>query len=112
MNAGTAIAKGEILVFLHADAQLPPNALKYIDKTLQQEEYVTGAFDLDIESSHWFIKVVAAVARFRSRLTQIPYGDQAIFMKRDYFYQIGCFKEIPLMELKNVVAGFAYSTTA
>ncbi len=98
MNAGSAIAKGEILIFLHADTQLPPNALKYIEELLQQEEYVGGAFDLDIESNHWFIKVVAAVARFRSRFTRVPYGDQAIFIRRDYFYQIGCFKEIPLME--------------
>ena len=98
MNAGAAIAKGEILIFLHADTQLPPNALKYIEKTLRHEKYVAGAFDLDIETNHWFIKVIAAVARFRSRLTQVPYGDQAIFIKRDYFYQIGCFKEIPLME--------------
>jgi rSAM/selenodomain-associated transferase 2 len=98
INAGAAIAKGEILVFLHADTQLPPNALKYIEKTLQQEKYVGGAFDLDIDTNHWFIKVVAAVARLRSRLTRVPYGDQAIFMKRDYFYRIGCFKEIPLME--------------
>jgi rSAM/selenodomain-associated transferase 2 len=98
MNAGAGVAKGEILIFLHADTQLPQNALKYIDKTLQQEEYVAGAFDLEIESDHRYIKVVAAIARFRSRWTQIPYGDQTIFMKKDYFYRIGCFKEIPLME--------------
>jgi rSAM/selenodomain-associated transferase 2 len=98
MNAGADAAQGEILIFLHADTQLPPNALNYIEKTLQQKEYVAGAFDLDIASDHWYVKVVAAIARLRSRFTQVPYGDQAIFMKRDYFHQIGCFKEIPLME--------------
>lgn len=98
MNTGAAEATGEILIFLHADTELPPNALKYIEKTLRQEKYVAGAFDLDIDTKHWFIKVVSSVARVRSRLTQVPYGDQAIFIRRDYFYQIGCFSEIPLME--------------
>lgn len=98
MNAGAAEAAGEILIFLHADTELPPNALKYIEKTLRQEKYVAGAFDLDIDTNHWFIKVVSSVARLRSRLTQVPYGDQAIFIRRDYFHQIGCFSEIPLME--------------
>ncbi|MHC4111937.1 MAG: TIGR04283 family arsenosugar biosynthesis glycosyltransferase [Planctomycetota bacterium] len=98
MNAGAAMAKGEILIFLHADTKLPDNALEKISRVLQDEKYVGGAFDLKIDSDRLFLKYISARASLRSRLNRIPYGDQAIFIRKDYFNQIGGFKEIPLME--------------
>jgi rSAM/selenodomain-associated transferase 2 len=98
MNAGAALAKGEILVFLHADTRLPDNALQKISQTLANQSYVGGAFDLGIDSDRLLLKYIAVRASFRSRLNRIPYGDQAIFIRKDYFDQIGGFKEIPLME--------------
>lgn len=98
MNVGAARASGEILLFLHADTRLPPNALTGICRTLENQKYVAGAFGLSIDSSSLALKYIAAHASFRSRLSRIPYGDQAIFIRKSYFEQIGGFRDIPLME--------------
>jgi rSAM/selenodomain-associated transferase 2 len=98
MNAGAAIARGEILIFLHADTGLPPGALKKVSKVLKNGKYVGGAFGLGIDSDRLFLKYIAARASLRSRLNRIPYGDQAIYIRKNYFDKIGRFKEIPLME--------------
>ena len=98
MNVGAGAARGEILIFLHADTRLPMTALEKISQVLEDEKYVAGAFDLLIDSDRLFLKYISARASFRSRLSRIPYGDQAIFIRRDYFEQIGRFREIPLME--------------
>ena len=98
MNAGADVASGDILLFLHADTFLPDNALKKISSAMENEGYVGGAFDLGIDSSSLAIKTIAYIACRRSRLSRIPYGDQAIFIRRDYFNEIGCYKEMPLME--------------
>jgi rSAM/selenodomain-associated transferase 2 len=98
MNAGASVARGEILLFLHADTRLPPDALKKAAAVLEDERFVGGAFDLGIDSDRLILRYIAARARFRSHLNRIPYGDQAIFIKRDYFESIGGYKETPLME--------------
>ncbi|MEE9504812.1 MAG: TIGR04283 family arsenosugar biosynthesis glycosyltransferase [Thermodesulfobacteriota bacterium] len=98
MNAGAAVARGEILIFLHADTQIPVNALNRIGHLLKQKHYVGGAFDLAISSHKLVFKIIAKVASLRSRFTRIPYGDQIIFLRKDYFNKIGGYKEIPLME--------------
>jgi len=98
MNAGAAVAQGEILVFLHADTSLPANALDRIRHVLENKHYVGGAFDLAIRSHKLIFKIIAHAASLRTRLTQIPYGDQAIFIRKDYFNKIAGYREIPLME--------------
>ncbi len=98
MNTGAELAHGEVLIFLHADTKLPPNALEKISQVLEDAKYVGGAFDLGIGSDRLFLKYIAARARFRSRLNRTPYGDQAIFIRKSYFDKIGRFKDIPLME--------------
>lgn len=98
MNAGAAIARGEILIFLHADTYLPVNALSLIRHTLENKLYVGGAFDLGIRSDRLILKIIANAACIRSRLTRIPYGDQALFVRKDYFNEIGGYLSIPLME--------------
>ncbi len=98
INAGAAIARGEILIFLHADTKLPEMALEKIRRALENEKYVGGAFNLAIDSDRLSLKYIAARASFRSSLNRIPYGDQAIFIRKAYFNKIGGFKEIPLME--------------
>lgn len=98
MNIGADAAKGEVLIFLHADTRLPNDALEKINQVLLDERFVGGAFDLGIDSNRLFLKYIAARASLRSRLNRIPYGDQVIFIRKDYFNKIGGFKEIPLME--------------
>ncbi len=98
MNAGAAAARGDILIFLHADTTLPDNALGKISRALQNTDYVGGAFDLKIDSDKLFLRYISVRASLRSRFNRVPYGDQAIFLRKKYFDQIGGFKEIPLME--------------
>ena len=98
MNAGASVALGEILIFLHADTELPPRALKKIDSLMEQGDHVGGAFDLGIKSDKFIFKVIATLSSLRSRLNRIPFGDQAIFIRREFFKKIGGYKEIPLME--------------
>lgn len=96
-NAGAKIAGGNILLFLHADTILPRGFPGLITDTVEQG-FSGGAFDLHIDSSHPLIKLISKIASFRSRITKIPYGDQAIFLKKELFHRINGFDEIPLME--------------
>jgi len=98
MNTGASLACGEILFFLHADTLLPKNALRAISSLMQGRELVGGAFDLGIDSPRSVFRLIETAASLRSRITRIPYGDQGIFIRKDYFHAIGGFKEIPLME--------------
>jgi GT2 family glycosyltransferase len=65
---------------------------------MKQNKYVGGAFSLGIKSEKFWYKSLARLASIRCRLTRIPYGDQAIFIRRDYFNRIGGYREISLME--------------
>ena len=98
MNRGAQLASGPILLFLHVDTLLPEGALQAISWTLQNKHIVGGAFDLGIRSSRWGYRIIENVATVRSRITRLPYGDQGIFLRRDYFHMIGGFSMIPLME--------------
>jgi len=98
MNAGAALAKGQALLFLHADTRLPPNAFRRVAETLADGRTMAGAFDLQYGSNRPSIRLIGRVACLRSRLTRIPYGDQAQFFRRDYFERLGGFSDIPLME--------------
>jgi len=98
MNAGARASRGEILVFLHADTHLPDTAFERIIETLATDRYAAGAFTLRFAGNKRAFSLIAAAASLRCRITRIPYGDQAIFIKRDYFFRIGGFKEIAVME--------------
>ena len=89
MNAGARQARGDVLVFLHADTRLPSNADELVRGPLW------GRFDVQIEGRHPLLKVVAWSMNLRSRLTGIATGDQAIFVRREAFTG---FPELPLME--------------
>ena len=96
MNAGAQVARGNALVFLHADSKLPANALTAIGAALGRREW--GRFDVTIEGKGALLALVAAMMNLRSRLTGIATGDQAIFVRRDAFERAGGFPAIPLME--------------
>ena len=98
MNEGAAKAKGEILVFLHADTLLLKNAFSIIDRELSQNNFVAGAFSLEIDSKKILFRLLAKFINLRSKLTLVPYGDQVIFVKSDFFKKIGGFKDIEIME--------------
>lgn len=99
MNAGVSVSEGEVLIFLHADCLLPKDALKQIKGFLAVDpQIVAGAFDLKIDSDKFIFKIISKLSSARSRITKIPYGDQAIFITKEFFYRIGGYKEIPIME--------------
>jgi rSAM/selenodomain-associated transferase 2 len=97
MNKGAALAKGDVLLFLHADTWLPDNAFDSIDSTIEKG-CKAGAFELGIASERHVFRLIEKAVWFRSRFFKIPYGDQAIFARKDYFHKIGGFKEMPIME--------------
>ena len=98
MNAGAARACGDILLFLHADTLLPPRALAKIITALSNSNFIGGAFDLKIQNRRWIFRAIGLAASWKHRLTRVPYGDQAIFILRRYFENIGGYAGIPLME--------------
>lgn len=98
MNRGAALAAGEILVFLHADTTLPSDALELIEATMRDTSCTAGAFDLVIDSERPVFRLIERAASLRSRITRIPYGDQAIFMRRTDFKDLDGYKNIPIME--------------
>jgi rSAM/selenodomain-associated transferase 2 len=98
MNRGAAAAKGDFLLFLHADTRLPQGAFQYIQEVVKKRKNIGGAFDLGIESRKKAYRLIEKMVYYRTRLTKIPYGDQAIFLSRNVFHKIGGFKEIPIME--------------
>jgi len=98
MNTGAAAAAGDILVFLHADTLLPEDFSHQIVSALNQNGVAAGAFRLTIDSSGAGIRIIEHMANFRSRFLRLPYGDQALFMKKSLFNAIGGFPELPIME--------------
>ncbi len=99
MNAGaadTAKSQADALLFLHADTQLPKDALRVITHALKQRAW--GRFDVSLASPDFRLRLVGAMMNARSRLTGIATGDQAIFVRADAFRLAGGFPEQPLME--------------
>lgn len=98
MNAGAENAFGDILLFLHCDTILPENGLNDILTAMKIKDIVAGAFNLSINKKGLHYRIIEKTASLRSRLTRIPYGDQAIFINRPYFFEIGQYKPISIME--------------
>jgi rSAM/selenodomain-associated transferase 2 len=98
MNAGAEIAKGDVLLFLHADTRLPPHADELVLDGLAPSGWQWGRFDVRIEGRNPLLALVASLMNWRSQLTGIATGDQAIFVRRETFATAGGYPEIPLME--------------
>jgi rSAM/selenodomain-associated transferase 2 len=98
MNAGAALAAGDVLLFLHADTQLPDAAEITIAQSLAHSRRVWGRFDVRISGRSPMLRVVGRLMNLRSRLTGIATGDQAMFVIRSAFDAVGGFPDQPLME--------------
>lgn len=97
MNAGAALARGDILLFLHADTHLPPQAKNAITSALQAGR-VWGRFDVRLSGRGALLRIVEHMMNLRSRLSGIATGDQAIFVEREVFERVGGYPDQPLME--------------
>ncbi len=97
MNAGAATADGDVLLFLHADTTLPDHADACVTQALAQGAQ-WGRFDVRISGKSPMLKVISRMMNWRSRVTGIATGDQAMFVRRALFEQIGGFPDQPLME--------------
>jgi len=97
-NVGAQAAAGDILLFLHCDTRLPDNFPALIQNTLNTPGRVAGAFSLAIDHPGWPYRLVENGANVRSRLLNLPYGDQALFMKKNAFKRSGGFPDHPILE--------------
>lgn len=98
MNAGAAAASGDVLLFLHADTTLPPDADGLLLEGLRDPLRQWGRFDVRIEGNSPLLPIVAGFMNWRSLLTGIATGDQAMFVRRAAFDAVGGFPDIALME--------------
>ena len=117
MNAGAALGTGDAFLFLHADTALPQDADRLIGEALARRAW--GRFDLRIAGRHPLFTLIARMINWRSRLTGIATGDQAIFVSREAFAAVGGFPDLPLMEdiaisrrLKRLCRPFCIATPA
>ena len=98
LNAGAAASQCDVLLFLHADTLLPLKAQQAVSEALIDEAYVGGRFNIRFDSDRWVGRLIGSLMNWRSRVSGIATGDQAIFVRREIFDQIGGFTDIPLME--------------
>lgn len=97
MNVGAALATGEILLFLHSDSLLPGDALKRIQEIISRG-YNAGCFKIKFQSRSMLMKICGFMSNARVKFRNIAFGDQGIFISKSYFYELGGFPELPIME--------------
>ena len=98
MNAGTGQCKSDILLFVHIDTELDESNISAIRLALKQQNLVGGRFDIRLSGHRPAYRMISWFINTRSRLTKISTGDQALFVRRDVFEQMGGFADLPLME--------------
>lgn len=98
MNAGAGTARGEVLLFLHADTRLPDGALAAVEAAIKDPGVVGGRFDVSFDNARAVFRMIAWFMNLRSRWSGISTGDQAIFVRRDVFEAMDGYREMPLME--------------
>jgi len=98
MNFGAQRGTGDALLFLHADTRLPPSAFDDIRSALEDQRVVGGHFDLQLDDARPMLRLVGLLISLRSRISKVGTGDQAIFVRREIFAELGGYPDIPLME--------------
>lgn len=97
MNQGAKQARGDIFLFLHSDCLLQDESIKSIENYLSNG-YIGGCLTQRINSDRFIFRLIENSGNIRARLSRIFYGDQGIFVRKDVFFEIGGFPEVPIME--------------
>lgn len=97
-NQGAAVARGDVLLFLHADTKLPEQYVEHIFQSLMDRQIVLGAFQFDTDLKTPAMKRVAYWANLRAAKLRLPYGDQGLFLRREDFFSAGGFPDVPIAE--------------
>ena len=103
MNVGASNAKGVWLLFLHADTRLPAGWFEELQKISTDASVIGGSFRFQLDSPSRWARVIEWGVAARVRWFQLPYGDQALFARRDVFVAVGGYRELPVMEDVDVV---------
>lgn len=98
MNRGATMARGDVLLFLHADTHLPDQGLALAASAMRNPDTAAGAFSLSFDHDSRLMRLAARLANLRNKLTRTPYGDQALFFRTEVFRDMRGFKDQPLME--------------
>ncbi len=98
MNAGAKSAAGDLFLFLHADTRLPQGFAEVVRNTLSRPEVSAGAFEFRLQPNSPGLRLIERGANWRSRYLQLPYGDQAIFLRSALFREAGGYRDMPIME--------------
>ena len=98
MNAGAKVARGNLFLFLHADTFLPREGMRVILERMEEARRIWGRFDVRLSGKHLLFRVIERLMNYRSRITHIATGDQAIFVQKKLFETVGGFPPIDLME--------------
>jgi rSAM/selenodomain-associated transferase 2 len=109
MNAGAAAASGDWLVFLHADTRLPPDWRDAVASAARDPRVVIGCFRFALDSASSFARIIEFGVRLRVAIFHLPYGDQALFVRRRDFVAAGGYADLPIMEDVDLVRRFLAS---
>lgn len=98
LNAGAAVARAPVLLFLRADSHLPADAVPLIERALRGPGVLSGAFEHNFSERDWRLRIISAIDRVRYRVTRNYYGDQGQFVRTEVFRAIGGFPSVKMME--------------
>jgi len=98
MNKGAEVATSDVLLFLHADTRLPAHYRGAVERAVYSRGVAAGAFSFGIDGARMKHRIVERVVALRCRLSSLPYGDQAIFVRTKTFSEMGGFADMPIME--------------
>ena len=98
MNRGAEEATGDVFLFLHADCQIPKDAVNIIERKMSERKIIGGGFKQTFSTPDFFLRLLSAFGNFRTGLTKTFFGDSGIFLRKDTFREIGGYDEVSFLE--------------